>query len=150
VTIISLGSDHAGYLLKEYIKTFLEKNGYGILDFGTYSIEPVDYPDFIIPAAEAIINEKAKIGIVFGGSGNGEAITANKIKGIRCAVCWNIESARLAKEHNNANMISLGERMIQKDDAMDIVEIWLKSKFEEGRHEARINKISIYEDKNGK
>jgi ribose 5-phosphate isomerase B len=147
MTIISLGSDHAGFLLKEHIKKHLAKSGYGILDFGTYSIESVDYPDFIIPAAEAIINEKAKYGIVFGGSGNGEAITANKVKGIRCALCWNIESAKLAKEHNNANMISLGARMINNDIAINIVEIWLETKFEEGRHKQRIQKISKYENK---
>ena len=146
MTKISLGSDHAGYLLKEHVKNHLIKNGYEIIDAGTYSKETVDYPDFIIPAAEYIINKKADYGIVFGGSGNGEAITANKVKGIRCALCWNIDSAKLAKQHNNANMIALGARLINNDEAIIIVDTWLNSKFEEGRHKRRIEKILKYEN----
>jgi ribose 5-phosphate isomerase B len=148
MVIVALGSDHAGYLLKEIIREFLIQNGFEIIAFGTFSKEPVDYPDFIIPAAESIVNRKAEYGIVFGGSGNGEAITANKVKGIRCALCWNVESAKLAKEHNNANMISLGARMVKDyDEAISIVKTWLDSKYEKGRHEIRIEKIANYEEK---
>ena len=109
---IALGSDHAGYSLKEAVKKYLIVKGYEVIDCGTNSNVPVDYPDFIIPAAECVSAKKANFGIVFGGSGNGEVIAANKVKGIRCALCWNIKSAKLAKEHNNANIISLGARMI--------------------------------------
>jgi ribose 5-phosphate isomerase B len=144
--IIALGADHAGFLLKEIIKRHLVDNGYEVIDFGTTSNNAVDYPDFIIPAAECVSSNKAKYGIVFGGSGNGEIIAANKVKGIRCALCWNIESAKLAKRHNNANMISLGARMIKDDEGIQIVDAWLNDVFEEGRHNQRINKIIEYEN----
>ena len=111
------------------------------MDFGTHSEEPVDYPDYIKLAAESIAKGKADLGIVLGGSGNGEAIVANKIPGIRCGVCWNIDSARLAKEHNNANMISIGQRMVSLDLALEIVDVWLNASFKGGRHVARVNKI---------
>lgn len=144
---IALGSDHAGYVLKEKIKYALKSQKYEIIDVGTFSEEPVDYPDYIIPAAEQVRDKNADLGIVFGGSGNGEVIAANKVKGIRCALCWNIESAQLAKEHNDANMISIGSRMIKEADALKIAETWLTSKFEQGRHINRIKKISDYENK---
>jgi ribose 5-phosphate isomerase B len=146
MTRISLGSDHAGFILKEYVKQYLLLKKYEVLDFGTNSDITVDYPDFIIPVAESIIQNKSDYGIVFGGSGNGEAITANKVKGIRCALCWNKISAKLAKEHDNANMISLGARMMNKDEVLIIIETWLTSKFEEGRHINRIKKITDYEN----
>ena len=146
--IVSLGADHAGYSLKEIIKRHLIIKGFEVIDCGTNSIAAVDYPDFIIPAAECVSSNKANYGIVFGGSGNGEVIAANKVKGIRCALCWNIESAKLAKRHNNANMISLGARMIRNDEGIEIVDAWLNDIFEEGRHIQRINKIMEYE--NGK
>jgi ribose 5-phosphate isomerase B len=145
--IISLGSDHAGYDLKETVKIHLIKNGYEIIDCGTYSTESVDYSDFVFPAAEIVSSKKANYGIVFGGSGNGEAICANKVKGIRCAVCWNIESAKLAKEHNNANMISIGARMIKLLEGLEIVDSWLSAVFENGRHSRRIDKIYEYENR---
>lgn len=143
---IVLGSDHAGFKLKEHIKKFLITNKYEVYDIGTNSEEPVDYPDYIIPAAEYVAGNKADFGIVFGGSGNGEGIAANKVKGIRCALCWNKKSGRLAKEHNNANMISLGARMIGKKKAERIVKSWLKSNFDEGRHLKRLEKIKDYEN----
>jgi ribose 5-phosphate isomerase B len=138
---IAIASDHAGYELKQLIAAHLKSIGYTVNDFGTDSAEPVDYPDFIRPAAISVAAQENDLGIVLGGSGNGEAIAANKIHGIRCAVCWNEDSARLAKEHNDANMISLGARLIDWDTAIDIVEAWLKTEFEGGRHQRRIGKI---------
>jgi len=146
---IALGSDHAGYVLKEKLKKFLIVRGCEILDFGTDSEQSVDYPDYIIPAAEAVADGRAQCGIVLGGSGNGEAIAANKVTGIRCALCWNKDAARLAKQHNNANMIALGARMIAADMECEIVATWLDTEFEAGRHVARIDKIGHYERRQG-
>jgi ribose 5-phosphate isomerase B len=138
---IALGSDHAGYKLKEKIKGYLKSKAYIVADYGTNSVEPVDYPDYIRPAAESVSKGENDLGIVFGGSGNGEAMVANKVKRIRCGLCWNEESARLAKEHNNANMISLGERMLSEEEAVKIVDSWLNAEFKGGRHLRRIEKI---------
>jgi ribose 5-phosphate isomerase B len=138
---IALGSDHAGYKLKEKIKGYLKSKAYTVADYGTNSVEPVDYPDYIRPAAESVSKGENDLGIVFGGSGNGEAMVANKVKRIRCGLCWNEESARLAKEHNNANMISLGERMLSEEEAVKIVDSWLNAEFKGGRHLRRIEKI---------
>lgn len=138
---IALGSDHAGYKLKEKIKGYLKSMAYNVVDYGTNSDEPVDYPDYIRPAAESVSNGENDLGIVFGGSGNGEAMVANKVKRIRCGVCWNEESARLAKEHNDANMIALGERMLSEEKAIRIVATWLNAEFKGGRHLKRIKKI---------
>jgi ribose 5-phosphate isomerase B len=122
-------------------KEFLVSKGYHIKDFGTNSEDPVDYPEYIRPAALAVARGDCNGGIILGGSGNGEAIVANKVKGIRCAVCWNKESARLAREHNDANVISLGQRMMSLDTALEIVDVWLNAHFEGGRHERRIKQI---------
>ncbi|MCK5286625.1 MAG: ribose 5-phosphate isomerase B [Thermodesulfovibrionia bacterium] len=138
---IAIASDHAGYRYKEGIKEFLVSKGYHIKDFGTNSEDPVDYPEYIRPAALAVARGDCNGGIILGGSGNGEAIVANKVKGIRCAVCWNKESARLAREHNDANVISLGQRMMSLDTALEIVDVWLNAHFEGGRHERRIKQI---------
>jgi ribose 5-phosphate isomerase B len=146
---ISLGSDHAGFPLKEWVKSYLLSQKYNVVDFGTDSENPVDYPDYIFPAAKAVGEGKADAGIVFGGSGNGEAIVANKVKNIRCAVCWNEASARLAKEHNNANIISMGARLVSKDDAIIIVNAWLTATFQGERHLRRIQKIADYEKQSG-
>mgnify|MGYP001225597719 CR=1 FL=1 len=146
---IALGSDHAGYVLKEKLKKFLIVRGCEVLDFGTDSEQAVDYPDYIIPAAEAVADGRAQCGIVLGGSGNGEAIAANKVTGIRCALCWNKDAARLAKQHNDANMIALGARMIAADMEFEIVATWLDTEFEAGRHVARIEKIGGYERRHG-
>jgi len=138
---IAIGCDHAGFQYKEKIKEYLVSKGIDVKDFGTNSEESVDYPVFIRPVAEAVAKGEFPVGIVLGGSGNGEAIVANKVKGIRCALCWNVESARLAKEHNNANMISIGQRMISLEVALKIVDAWLEADFQAGRHERRIKQI---------
>lgn len=135
---ISIGSDHAGFEYKEAIKEFLSGLGHEVVDFGTGSNESVDYPRFIRPAAQAVVDGRCERGIVLGGSGNGEAICANRLRGIRCALCWNEESARLCRLHNNANMISLGQRMMDLETALAIVRIWLDTEFEGGRHLDRI------------
>ena len=109
---IGIGSDHAGFAYKEKIKGYLESLGHEVRDFGTDSEEPVDYPLFIRPVAEAVAAAQCERGVVLGGSGNGEAIVANRVRGIRCALCWNLESARLGREHNDANILSIGERMV--------------------------------------
>jgi ribose 5-phosphate isomerase B len=138
---ISLGCDHAGFTYKEAIKVFLQNMGIETKDFGTFSEKSVDYPDFIRPAAEAVAEGLCDLGIVLGGSGNGEAIAANKIKGVRCALCWSEETAKLAKEHNDANVISIGQRLISPEMALSIVKVWLESNFEGGRHLKRIQKL---------
>jgi len=138
---ISLGCDHAGFEYKEVIKQWLAAHGHEVKDFGTFSNERVDYPDFIRPAAEAVARGECERGIVLGGSGNGEAIVANKVRGVRCGLCWNEETARLNRQHNDGNVLSLGQRMIPQELALRIVEIWLTTPFEGGRHIARIRKI---------
>ena len=115
--------------------------GHEVRDFGTFGAEPVDYPLFIRPTAEAVARGEFERGIVLGGSGNGEAIVANKVRGIRCALCWNLETARLAREHNDSNVLSLGQRMIPEDLALEIVKVWLATPFEGGRHARRIAEI---------
>ena len=140
---IAIGSDHAGFSYKEKIKQFLGALGHEVKDFGTHSEEPVDYPLFIRPVAEAVARGDAERGVVLGGSGNGEAMAANRLKGIRCALCWNLESARLARQHNDANMISLGQRMISEEQALEIVRVWLETEFEDGRHVRRIQLLDL-------
>jgi ribose 5-phosphate isomerase B len=138
---IAIGTDHAGYELKEVLKAQLIEKGHEVDDFGTDSPESVDYPDFIRPAAESVAAGENDIGIVLGGSDNGEAIVANKVAGIRCGLCWNEVSARLTKEHNNANVISIGARMVTPEMAEVIVDTWLSTVYEGGRHQARLDKI---------
>ena len=138
---IALGTDHTGFNLKEIIKAHLASKGYTVIDFGTDSDEPVDYPDYIRPAAESVSRGGCDLGIVFGGSGNGEAMVANKVEGIRCGLCWNVASARLAKEHNNANVIAMGARMVSEEEGIQIVDTWLVARFQGGRHQKRIEKI---------
>jgi len=135
---IGIGSDHAGFQYKEKIKQFLTERGHEVIDFGTDSEEPVDYPLFIRPVALAVAAGDVERGVVLGGSGNGEAMAANRVKGARCALCWNSESARLARKHNDANMISLGQRLLPEDTALEIVQIWLDTAFDGGRHVHRI------------
>lgn len=142
---IAIGSDHAGFSYKTAIIQWLRQQGHEVLDFGTHSAEPADYPLFVIPAAEAVAQGKADRAIVLGGSGNGEAIAANKVKGIRCALCWNTETAELARRHNNANAISIGERMISLQTALEILQVWLNTDFDGGRHSARIAELDHYE-----
>ena len=142
---IALGTDHAGFQLKEVIKKYLLSEGHEVKDFGTTTPDAVDYPDFVIPAAESVAKGECDYGVVFGGSGNGEAIAANKVKGIRCGVCWNIDSAQLTKHHNNANVIALGGRMVTEELGIAIVKTWLETTFEGDRHERRLEKIRKYE-----
>jgi len=138
---IAIASDHAGFSYKEQIKTVLIEQGHEVRDFGTHSAESCDYPDFIRPAAEAVAGGEFERGIVLGGTGNGEAMVSNKVQGIRCAVCWDLRSARLSREHNDANMMSLGERMMSIHEALEIVDLWLKTPFAGERHKRRIDKI---------
>ncbi len=138
---IAIGSDHAGFQYKEKIKAYLAGLGHSITDFGTHSEEPVDYPLFIRPVAEAVARGEFERGIVLGGSGNGEAITANRVKGIRCTLCWNADSARLGRQHNNSNVLSLGQRMMSVETTLEIVRIWLETPFEGGRHQRRLELI---------
>jgi len=138
---ISLGTDHAGFRLKEKVKELLASLGHEVQDFGTYTDEPVDYPVFVRPAAEAVARGECERGIVFGGSGNGEAMTANKVRGVRCAVAWNEESARLSREHNDANVLSLGERLVPEELALRMVRLWLTTPFSWGRHARRIAQL---------
>ena len=138
---IAIASDHAGFHYKGRIAAMLRRLGHEVRDFGTDSEEPVDYPQFIRPAAEAVARGDADRAILLGGSGNGEAIVANKVRGIRCALCWNVESARLARQHNDANALSLGQRLLDEETALDIVRAWLDTPFEGGRHARRISQI---------
>jgi ribose 5-phosphate isomerase B len=138
---IGIGSDHAGFRYKEAIKRLLAEAGHEVRDFGTSSEEPVDYPLFIHPVAAAVAAGEVERGIVLGGSGNGEAMVANRVRGVRCALCWNEESARLGRQHNDANVISIGQRMMPEELALAIVRIWLETPFEGGRHVRRIQEI---------
>jgi ribose 5-phosphate isomerase B len=138
---IGIGSDHAGFRYKEVFKAHLVSRGHEVFDFGTHSTEPVDYPLFIRPVALAVSRGECERGIVLGGSGNGEAIVANRVAGVRCGLCWNEESARLARAHNDANMLALGERLVSETEAVTILETWMATKFEGGRHLERIRLI---------
>jgi ribose 5-phosphate isomerase B len=140
---IAIGSDHAGFRYKEKIKRLLEDLGHVVNDFGTHSEEPVDYPLFIRPVALAVARGEAERGVVLGGSGNGEAIAANRVKGVRCALCWNVASARLGRQHNDANLISLGQRMVTEAAALEIVHTWLETPFEGGRHLRRVQLLDL-------
>ena len=138
---IAISSDHAGFNYKGKIIEYLLANGYSVKDMGTYNAEPVDYPEWIRPVARAVAAGDYDRGIILGGSGNGEAIVANKIKGVRCTVCWNVESAEFARQHNDSNILSIGERLVSEDTLLDIVNSWLNTEFEGGRHLRRINQI---------
>jgi len=138
---IAIASDHAGFVYKEKIKALLQSLGHEIRDFGTASEAPVDYPVFIRPAAEAVARGEYERGIVLGGSGNGEAIAANKVRGIRCTLCWSHDTARWAREHNDANVLALGQRTIPEELALEIVRVWLTTAFGGERHLARVRQI---------
>ncbi len=138
---IAIGSDHAGFAYKEKIKALLLADGHIVRDYGTNSDVSCDYPDFIRPVAEAVARGEFERGIVLGGSGNGEAITANRVKGIRCGLCWNEQVAIWNRSHNDGNVLSLGQRTITEEEAFKIVRTWLATPFEGGRHIARIQKI---------
>lgn len=140
---IALGCDHAGYALKEEIKHWLEAKGIEIKDFGTFSDASVDYPDFIHPLASAIENHEFPMGFIFCGSGNGVSMVANKHQGIRAALCWNTEIARLSRQHNDANILALPARYISVDQAREMADAFLQTEFEGGRHQNRVNKIPL-------
>ncbi len=139
---IALGTDHAGYEYKEQIKKHLVEQGHEVKDFGTFSAEACDYPDFIHPAALAVGRGECDRAVVLGGSGNGEAITANKVHGIRCALCWNEELARLSRAHNDANALAIGARMVPLELALKMIDVWLATPFDGGRHARRIAKLA--------
>ncbi|MBC8320902.1 MAG: ribose 5-phosphate isomerase B [Bacteroidetes bacterium] len=141
-TVLAIASDHGGFEMKEFIKKKLIDNGYIVKDFGTYSKESVDYPDVIHPLAKAINDGEYKMGIIMCGTGNGAQITANKYANVRAGLCWNEEQAMLIRLHNNANIISLPGRFLPLDQAWKIVEVFLSTNFEGGRHIQRVNKIS--------
>lgn len=142
---IAIASDHGGFELKSVIKKHLEESSYNVTDLGTYSPESCDYTDFAEKCASAVIDGKADFGIVVCGTGIGISIAANKIKGIRCALCYSPETARLSKEHNNANMIALGGRTTSGEQALNIVDAYISAEFLGGRHQRRIDKISALE-----
>ena len=142
---IAIGSDHAGYHLKSIIVEQLSPD-HTVIDLGTDSTESVDYPPFCAAVARAVVAGEADFGIVLGGSGQGEAIAANKVRGARAALCDSIFLARLAREHNDANILSLGARVVAPEYAMEILRVFLHTKFEGGRHEARLEAITAIED----
>jgi ribose 5-phosphate isomerase B len=138
---IALGTDHAGFDYKEKIKAHLIAGGHEVVDFGTDSVESCDYPDFVRPAAESVASGDCERAIVLGGSGNGEAMCANKVKGVRCGLAWNLDSAIKTRQHNDSNALSLGQRMIPEYLALEIVQVWLETAFEGGRHARRVEKL---------
>jgi ribose 5-phosphate isomerase B len=140
--IIPIGADHAGFTLKETIIKHLESKGYDIKDFGCFSEVSIDYPDYAHPVAEMVENNSGTIGILICGSGNGINMTANKHQGIRSALCWKKEIAELARQHNNANIITLPARFITEEEAIEMVDVFLSTEFEGGRHQNRIDKIA--------
>lgn len=143
---IAIGSDHAGFDIKKVIIEYLKNKQYEVLDKGTYSTESVDYPDFGHAVACAVKKQEADLGIVICGTGNGINMSANKHQGIRSALCWNPEIARLAKQHNNANILALPGRFVSPNLAIEIVEAFLTAEFEGGRHQKRIEKIDVLKE----
>ncbi|MBK8954539.1 MAG: ribose 5-phosphate isomerase B [Saprospiraceae bacterium] len=140
---ISIGSDHAGYEVRQMVVSQLEQQGIEVNDYGTFSADSVDYPDFIHPVGQDIDRGLVDFGIVICGSGNGAAMTANKHPLVRCALCWNTELAALARQHNNANVLGIPARFVSTDMAMQMVQIFLNTGFEGGRHQKRVDKISL-------
>jgi ribose 5-phosphate isomerase B len=138
---IAIGADHAGFEFKELLKTWLEKNGYVVKDFGTHSLESADYPDFAHPVAEAVEKNQFDLGVLLCGSANGVAITANKHQGIRAALCWTEEVAELARQHNDANIVCIPARFVSQAVAVKILDRFLNTSFEGGRHQRRVDKI---------
>ncbi|MCR4437542.1 MAG: ribose 5-phosphate isomerase B [bacterium] len=143
--MISLGSDHAGFRLKEFLKTFLAGEGYQVVDRGAFDETPVDYPDIALQVAQDVARRRTVRGIVIDGAGIGSAIVANKLPGIRAATCASVEAARNSREHNDANILALGSRMVDQETAAQIVRVWLTTDFGGGRHERRIKKVEKIE-----
>ena len=142
---IAIGSDHAGYRLKEHFKEVLKADGHTVDDFGTHSEEPVDYPPVCADVARAVAAGRAERGIVLGGSGQGEQIAANKVRGIRAALCNDLFSARVSRTHNDANVLSMGGRVVADGLADEILRLWFSTGFEGGRHERRVKQIADIE-----
>ncbi len=141
---VAIGSDHAGFLLKEKLKSYLEKNGFQVIDFGAHSEERADYPDFAHPIAKSVETKEVDFGLIMCGTGNGINMAANKHKGIRAALCWNHEIAVLARQHNDANILTLPARCITEEEAKKCVDVFFSTAFEGGRHTERVNKISDF------
>lgn len=141
---VAIGSDHAGFLLKEKLKAYLQDKGFKVIDFGAYSEERADYPDFAHPVAKSVEIKEVDFGLIMCGTGNGINMAANKHKGIRAALCWNPEIAALARQHNDANILTLPARCITEEEAIKIVDVFFSTAFEGGRHTERVNKISVF------
>jgi len=139
---IAIGCDHAGYELKEYLKNYLIENKIEIEDFGAFSEDSTDYAEYAHMVANSVAEKKSCVGVLICGSGNGISMAANKHSGIRAALCWNIEIAKLARQHNDANILSLPARFISEESAIEIVKVFLEEKFEGGRHQRRVSKIN--------
>ncbi len=139
---IAIGADHAGFEYKELLKSYLTEKGYTVIDFGTDSTASVDYPDYVHPLAAEVASGQIELGILICGSANGVCITANKHRDIRAALCWNVEVAKLSRQHNNANIICLPSRFVSLGEAAEMVDIFLNTPFEGGRHQRRVDKIS--------
>jgi ribose 5-phosphate isomerase B len=146
---IALGADHAGWQLKEEIKAWLLERSAGVLDFGTHSTDPVDYPDYAAQVAEAVVSGKAERGVLVCGTGIGMAMAANKVAGVRAAFCPDLFTARMSREHNDANVLTLGGRLTGRELALEILEMWLRSPFQGGRHARRVDKIGALERRAG-
>ncbi|MBM3453815.1 MAG: ribose 5-phosphate isomerase B [Bacteroidetes bacterium] len=144
---ICIGGDHAGYVLKEQIKKQVNDWGYSVVDVGCHSDESIDYPDYAHPVARHVESNASVVGILICGSGNGINMTANKHQGIRSALCWQVEIAKLARQHNNANIVALPARFISTEEAIKIVEVFLNTSFEGGRHQKRVDKIACFQEK---
>ena len=138
---IAIGADHAGYRYKEILKQALAARGHEVVDFGTDSEAPVDYPRFMRAVAEAVARGECTRGIVLGGSGNGEAIVANRVRGVRCTIAWNVEAARVGRAHNDSNVLSIGQRFVLEDELPAILDAWLDTPFDGGRHQRRVDQI---------
>jgi ribose 5-phosphate isomerase B len=145
--MIAIGSDHAGYDLKIKIRNFIQEKGYDVLDLGTCACNSVDYPDYGLAVAEAVKDRQCEEGIIVCGTGLGISMAANKVPGIRAAVCTNEYMAKMSREHNDANILALGSRVVGEDLAISIVKVWLESEFQEGKHKIRVDKISEIEKK---
>ncbi len=140
---IAIGNDHSGIEVKQTIENHLRKKGHDVINIGYDGKESVDYPDFVHPVAKEVKEKKAEIGVIICGSGNGAAMTANKHQGIRAAICWSEEIASLAREHNNANIVSIPSRFLKKEEIIKIIDVFIAKEFEGGRHERRIKKIDM-------
>lgn len=148
--MIAVGSDHGGYALKQQILRYLKENGFEYKDYGCFSEQSVDYPDFALPVAEAVAGGEAERGILVCGTGIGVSIAANKVPGVRAALCHDCFSAKATREHNDSNVLTMGERVIGSGLALEIVDIWLHTPYAGGRHQARIDKITAIEKKYGR